>query len=218
MDLPQISASVLIPESLDHLVLGCSRLEHGIALVEERTGVRAVFGGVHPGRGTRNALLSLGGRCYLEVMAPDPAQAALTWFHGLPELLEPRLVGWVVHLEDVIGLADRLAEAGIPFDGPNPGARVQPGGRRLQWRKLDLVDDRQGILPSFISWDPGSAHPAEDAPSGCHLLRFAAQDPDPREVARQCQLLDIGFLVEPGCRPRLHARLAGPAGVLDLTS
>ena len=43
---------------LDYIILGCNDLDAGIAFVEDHTGVRAAGGGVHPGRGTANALLS----------------------------------------------------------------------------------------------------------------------------------------------------------------
>src|SRR6516162_6149878 len=87
------------PAMLDHLLLGCSDLDQGIAFVEEHTGVKPATGGVHPGRGTRNALLSLGELHYLEIIAPDPAQAeAPKERAGLPtmlkRLLAPKLFHW----------------------------------------------------------------------------------------------------------------------------
>lgn len=207
-----------VPALLDHLVLGCNQLNRGIEFLEKHTGVRAAFGGVHPGRGTCNALLSLGERCYLEVMAPDPEQSVLTWFPRLPHLHEPRLVGWMVHPADLSGLAFRMRGSGTAHDGPHPGSRLRPDGRRLSWQKLDLTDDRNGILPSFIAWDDDSPHPAEDAPGGCRLLQLKVQAPDPEELARLYDSLGVEIKIEPASGPRLHACVAGPAGVCELSS
>lgn len=83
----------------DHILLGAPDLDLGIRWVEERTGVRAKFGGNHPGSGTRNALLSLGTGHYLEIIAPDPAQANAPDDRGLRELSSPRIIQWAIHTE-----------------------------------------------------------------------------------------------------------------------
>jgi len=207
------------PTMLDHILLGCNDLERGMAFVEEHTGVRATFGGVHPGRGTRNALLSLGEKHYLEIIAPDPQQAGVPGTRNLQELSEPRLVGWAAHPGDITPFATQLRNANISFEGPTPGSRKRPDGRLLQWKTLVLRNDERGLLPFFIQWSAGTVHPSADAPSGCKIVRFAIATPNEAALQRLCTQLHLDVHVEHGEKPQLQARLSGPHGrVMQLTS
>ena len=60
------------PAELDHLVVAAANLAAGIAFVAELTGVTPQPGGKHVAMGTHNALMRLGERAYLEVIAIDP--------------------------------------------------------------------------------------------------------------------------------------------------
>jgi hypothetical protein len=205
---------------LDHLLLGCKDLETGIDFVEQHTGIRAAFGGVHPGRGTENALLSLGEKHYLEIIAPDPGQAdsknpmaLLVGKHA-----EPRLVGWAAHPGKLSSFARKLHDAGIAFEGPTPGSRKRPDGRLLQWQTLALKEDASGLLPFFIEWSRDSAHPSTDAPKGLRLLRFELVTPQPEALAKTAALLALEVPIVKGKEPQLEATVVGPKGELALNS
>jgi Glyoxalase-like domain len=209
-----------VPTLLDHLLLGVQNLETGIAFVESHTGVRAVFGGVHPGRGTQNALLSLGDRRYLEIIAPDPAQpdAKNPIAVEIRSLQQPRLVGWAAHPGNLSSFAEKLRAAGIAFQGPTPGSRKRPDGRLLQWQTLNLDDDSDGLLPFFIEWAPESPHPSSDAPKGCSLAQFSAQTPDSSKLLATLKLMSLDLPVQTGEKSRLRASITGPKGTLELSS
>jgi Glyoxalase-like domain len=207
-----------VPSLLDHILLGCNDLERGIAFVEERTGVRAAFGGVHPGRGTQNALLSLGERRYLEIIAPDPKQASVEQFSVITKLKEPRLIGWAAHPGDLQSVATKLAQSGVAADGPTPGSRKRPDGRLLQWKTLNLKDNPAYLLPFFIEWSADSLHPSSDSPKGCTLLRFEAASPDPDALSKQTALLGLDLPIVKGDKAQLRAEIRGPRGLVELTS
>lgn len=200
---------------LDHILLGIDDLDRGIAWVERHTGVRAVFGGVHPGRGTRNALLALGPESYLEIIAPDPAQASPVWFTQILGMSQPRLIAWAVHTSNLAALAETARLAGVAIDGPHDGARSRPDGKTLNWKLFHLQDDFGGMLPFFIEWGRDWANPATDAPPGCLLTSFHLQSPDADELSRICQMLSVEVKIEPANEPRLLALLATPGVKLN---
>jgi len=204
---------------LDHILLGCNDLQRGIDFVEQHTGARAAFGGVHPGRGTQNALLSLGTRRYLEIIAPDPQQHTDNSLgKHLMDLKEPRLVGWAANPGNIQVLAADLSTAGIAAEGPADGSRKRPDGSTLHWKMLNLKNDANGLLPFFIQWSADSTHPSADAPSGCQLLRVELLTPDPAALAKTTARLMLVAPIAKGSASQLHAVISGPNGQLDITS
>ncbi|HEY1925012.1 MAG TPA: VOC family protein [Candidatus Acidoferrum sp.] len=207
------------PILLDHILLGSSDLDDGIAFVERRTGVRAAFGGVHPGAGTQNALLSLGRNRYLEIIAPDPNQPATDDVRDLRGLENPVLVGWAAHPGDIEVFATLLRDKGIEAIGPKPGSRKRPDGRVLNWKTLALKDSAEGLLPFFIEWGAGSIHPSVDAPQGCSLELFEAATTAQQfiELQSRADQLQLDLPITKARTAHLHAIIAGPKGRLDIT-
>ena len=161
------------PTQLDHIILGCKDLDAGIAYLEKLSGYRAAIGGSHPERGTRNALLKLGHKSYLEILAPDPAQPELVWHKELATLDEPLLIGWAQAIKNIEQYAQHLREHGVACTGPTAGSRTRPNGETLHWKTLVRDDDNAGILPFYIEWAEDSPHPSSDAPGACVLNRMS---------------------------------------------
>jgi Glyoxalase-like domain len=213
---PRSWAKDVVPLDLDHILLGVSDLDFGIAWVQERTGIRAAVGGVHPGRSTRNALLALGPRRYLEIIAPDPQQTLQGLALQLKTMREPRVFNWAVHTNDIAAAAKNAVAAGLAIEGPRDGSRTRPDGKTLRWKSFSLKDDRGGLLPFFIEWSPDSVHPSEDAPAGCTLRRFVIATSESRELATDCRRLHLNVIVEHSNESRLRALIKSAKGEIEL--
>lgn len=201
-------------DAFDHVILGTADLDAGIRFIQERTGVRAMVGGSHPGRGTRNALVSLGGRHYLEIMAPDPAQHVEDT-RGLRKLTAPRLIGWVVATEDAAALGRRAVDAGIKTNGPEAMSRRRPDGRELRWQML-TIGTAVPLIPGFIQWAADATHPSQDAPPAGTVEALTFEMPNPAEFASLLQKLGINAQAKRGEEPRIVLTLKTPKGRIEL--
>ena len=196
---------------IDHLVYAVPDLAEGVREVEHQLGVPLTPGGSHPGLGTRNALLRIAPRVYLEVVGPDPEQTpppgGLWLARGAAPL--PALVTWAARSTAVHDLA---SGAGAPLLGPvRSMSRTKPGGDRISWT-LTMPRDplpRHGIVPFFIDWGDTS-HPCTGLPDeGVSLTNLRARHPDPEAVRADLGRLGVELEVEPG-PPALEAVLRTP--------
>jgi hypothetical protein len=208
-------------KAVDHLLLGASDLDQGIAWVEKTTTVKAIAGGSHPGVGTRNALLSLGVKQYLEIIAPDPAQTAFNFQIDVRKLAAPRLITWAAVTSDINAIARRAQEAGYKTFGPRDGSRARPDGKTLKWKTMGVMNTLgvQGVepVPFFIEWAAESLHPSQDSSKGCRLSSIELEHPDPSAVREMLGKLGIEIEVKAAKEARLKAALDTPKGRVVLS-
>lgn len=204
-------------EAVDHLLLGAADLDRGIAWVEERIGVRPAVGGTHPGRGTRNALLSIGGRRYLEVIAPDPAQATITGqYRELPSLQHPKIITWGVNTNEIDALADRLRSQKLAGSPVLPGSRKTPDGRTLAWRMIGVDSPAGQLAPFFIQWSADTTHPSQTSPGGCTLRAIRFEHPDPELIRGAFERIGLSATVVRASEAGIVATLVCGRGEIQL--
>ena len=204
--------------TVDHLVYATPELQAGIDRIESALGLRATPGGQHPGRGTRNALLSLGPGTYLEIIGPDPEQPtpAQPRPFGIDDLKEPRLVTWAAKGKELERFAREAGRGGVKLGEVISGSRQRADGVVLLWRYTDprtVVAD--GIVPFFIDWGK-TPHPAGTATQGAMLIGLRGEHPDSEQVQKNLNRLGLDLRVQPGPRAALIATVSAPRGRVEL--
>ena len=172
---------------------------------ESRYGLAAVAGGRHPGVGTANAIVPLGGAQYLELIAVvdeaevqrDPLRRRL-----LDLVRDGQTFGtWVLRAETL----DNLDEV-VPIGAVVDGSRARPDGTQLTWRSAYPRDMLSGTgLPFFITW-ASAEHPG-DGPVRRRVERVTVEDSEDGPVRALLSAIDVDVEIEvvPGSEPRLVA-------------
>ncbi len=206
------------PVLLDHLVWLAEDLDAACAQFEQMSGVKAEYGGQHPG-GTHNALVGLGPLIYLEIVAPQPgAEDGHPWVAAARRRPEPHLYSYCMRTPGSLSeLAYRIEAAGHNSIGPSGGSRRLPGGELLEWELLiPLITQASRAIPFHIDWGE-SPHPAQGSRSEASLTSFAVEHPDPDSVRPILDLLAPGVQIKQSQEEiGLRAELATPNGVVVL--
>lgn len=175
---------------IDHIILAGPDLTELEEYAEARLGIRPRPGGAHQGVGTRNSLLGLGGRQYLELVAPDPDQPEPA--HPRPfrvdELTEPTLTGWALRASDLPERVAHARERGVAVGDPFPMSRTRPDGTTLSWELTPLSTDLDGMVPFLIDWG-STPHPSEGLPA-VKLVTVRLRHPDAPRLSSALEALE----------------------------
>lgn len=178
--------------TLDHIVWICDDLGRGGSRIEKLTGVTPRFGGVHASGRTQNALLALGERCYLEILAPVGRERSDddAWTRAARAAPEGRVLTYCMRSPRPLGeLAAIAARRGWANAQVQSNGRMRPDGVPLRWQWLAPVAAEFGpAFPFFIDW-LDSPHPAEAPPAGepgreLRLSQFSVGHPHAPDLAR----------------------------------
>ena len=200
---------------LDHIMYAVPDLEDSMAEIASITGIVPSDGGVHPGNGTRNALLGLSDSSYLEIIGPDKKQ---NLENTLGELLVSKntsgIRAWAVAVSDLELVADVAQDLGFRVRERKEMSRKTPEGSLLEWELLFL--DGGPLLPFFIDWK-GSEHPARKAPSGCGLSELSISAEEPKVYQELLNKLQLEVSISEG-EPAISAIIRSPKGDWSLPS
>jgi Glyoxalase-like domain len=203
---------------VDHLVVAIRSLPEGIAEFERLIGIKAVVGGRHPGRGTENALVSLGGGKYLEIIAPQAGAALSPRDESMRKLDRLRIITWAVSVGDVGEAVTALKGVGFASTPPQPGSRVTPSGERLEWTTFGLADPTIAAAPFFIRWSPATKHPSTTAPGGCTVATLTVHDPASDRLAAALASLGVDGVAYATGAVRIEATLTCGSKTATLTT
>jgi hypothetical protein len=157
---------------LDHVsfAVGSDGLAGTTAQLGRLLNAQFIDGGVHPRFGTRNMILPLRNRQYLEVVEvlDHPASDKAAFGKVVRERSDAGggWMAWCVSVDDMSEVERRIGRHAVP------GNRHRPDGFNLQWRQIGTSSMRADPqLPYVTCWDiDPSEHPSQMAESEIELV------------------------------------------------
>lgn len=204
---------------IDHIILSIDDLQRGMDMLEQATGVRPVFGGAHPGRGSQNALLSLGNNQYVELLAPNFADTSAAVQRAVDRMkayyarfTKPTPNGWAIRVNDADAERARLIAKGFKASEVRPGSRAKPDGTTLRWKTFDPWGLENNLFPFAIEWGAGTQHPSTTSPSGCRLVDFSMESAAPDSTRAMFERAGYPLKITSGASDRLTVTIDCPKG------
>lgn len=169
---------------LDHVTfaVGPRGMDATAAELSEALGAPFLDGGIHPRFGTRNRILPLRNRQYLELVEvlDHPAADKMAFGQAVRERSEAGggWLHWCLAVDELHEVEERMGRHAVP------GNRHRPDGFNLEWRQIGTSSMRADPqLPYVTKWEiPAEEHPSQMAPSELEMTSMAIAG-DPQRVA-----------------------------------
>ena len=205
--------------NIDHIVYIVPNLNEAIDFIEDALGIRPHIGGRHLDRGTQNALLDIGNKAYLEILAADTENISFKgerWM-GIDLMDQPCISRWCLSTNNLDQHSKHLKLWNPLMGEISQGRRLSPEGKALQWQMiLPLAKPKIDIVPFFIDWSSSEKHPCDDLTKGCVLESISFESP---------QAIDLNKHFGPyfkqginqGATDKIQVIIRGPKGTIHLS-
>ena len=209
----------MLDSKIDHIVYCVPDLKSGIESIQKMTGAKVYPGGKHLNQGTHNAIVRIGEKSYLEIIAKDVENTTLKgarWMGVDYVTDQPRITRWAVQAEVNTSNLNILRQFDRLLGQPLSGSRLKPDGKKLEWEmSMPMPEPMINSCPFLIDWGH-RIHPVDELPMECALLDIQLQSTNPQNLKAVLSELGIYLPVVKSKMDRIEAIIKSPFGVLRL--
>ena len=205
--------------TIDHLVYSVPNLEKAIIDFENLTGIRPTFGGYHTTRGTKNAVVNLENKCYLEILAIDEENknvSAPRWM-GVDFIDNAQMTRFALKSDDLRNDSVILQKYNPQMGEINGGQRKTSNGKMLTWEMiLPLAAPAVDIVPFMTDWRKSEVHPTDSMTEECTFIGFKFTHPNPEIIIAVLNGLGMNAEVSKGEKVEIKAIINSPKGIVEI--
>ncbi len=205
--------------NLDHIVLAVPDIEQTIQELSEKLGVLPSIGGKHLTRGTKNALLHLGNKCYLEILAIDHENNTFwgpRWM-GVDLITKPTITRWALQTDRIDTKSKCLTQHNPKLGNIVDGERKTPEGETLRWKMtLPQPEPEVDIIPFYLDWSLSDIHPTDRLEKGCSLQKITFYSPHPDKEKRVLEDLSLNVDIHQAEASKILISVIGKHGIIEL--
>ena len=171
-------------------------------------------------------MVSAGEGTYLEIIAPDHAQAPFdpvkepvkAFASKIEKLNQPEVDMFVFSTNDLEGVAERGRKLGFTVVGPKEGSRKMVNGFVLKWTHVDFIGHDFGqFVPFAINWGD-MPHPSSMSPKGAIIESVTVKHPRHEELRKIYETLGVPAKVIYGEKPVIIVGIKSEKGYFEFKS